>query len=82
MLPPELEFVRGSGDGDATVSGSAQSCQSSTFVLRPNQVQNFKIVCRVIGVPKHNLTQARAAVATVPAGIELAIETESTTLKN
>ena len=81
-LPKELEFVRGRGDGDATVSGSGQACQSSMFVLRPNQVQNFEVVCRVIAVPKRNLIQTRAAVATVPAGIELAIETESTTLKN
>jgi hypothetical protein len=81
-LPPELEFVRGRGDGGATVSGSGQSCNSSMFVLRPNQIQNFEVVCRVIQVPERNLVQTRAAVVTDQGSIELAVETESTTLKN
>ncbi len=81
-LPPELEFVSGRGDNGATVSGSGQSANSSMFVLRPNQVQNFEIVCRVVKVPARNLVQTRAAVVTDAGSIELAIETESTTLKN
>ena len=52
------------------------------FVLRPNQVQNFEIVCRVVKVPPRNLVQTRAAVVTDAGDLELAVETESTTLKN
>lgn len=81
-LPPELEFVRGRGDGGATVSGSGQACGSSMFVLRPNQVQTFEIVCRVASVPERNLVQTRAEVVTDQGSLELAVETESTTLKN
>jgi hypothetical protein len=81
-LPPELEYVRGVGDGGATVSGAGQSCSSSMFVLRPNQVQRFQVVCRVIQVPPRNLVQTRASVAMDANGQELAVETESTTLKN
>ena len=80
-LPPEIEFVRGRGDSGATVAGSGNAANSSMFVLRPNQVQNFEIVCRVVSVPARNLIQARAAVVTDPSNIELAVETESTTLK-
>lgn len=81
-LPPELEFVRGRGDGGATVTGSGQTASSSMFVLRPNQVQNFEIVCRVAKVPPRNLVQTRAAVVLDTGGMDLAVETESTTLKN
>jgi hypothetical protein len=81
QLPPELEFVRGRGDGGSTVSGSGQSCGSSMFVLRPNQVQNFEIVCRVLSAPPRNLVQTRAEVVTDGSGQLLAVETESTTLR-
>lgn len=81
-LPPELEFVRGVGDGGATVAGAGQSCESSMFVLRPNQVQKFQVVCKVIDVPARNLVQTRASVVMDANGQELAVETESTTLKN
>lgn len=81
VLPPELEFVRGTGDGEATVSGAGQSCNSSMFVLRPDQVLDFQIVCRVIDVPARSLVQTRAAVVMDANGQELATETESTTLK-
>ena len=80
-LPEQLEFVSGTGDRGATVSGSGRSAESSGFVLRPNQVQNFELVVRVVSVPDRNLTQARAAVVTSGGGQELAVETESTTLK-
>lgn len=81
-LPESLEFVSGTGDRGATVSGSGRSSESSSFVLRPNQVQNFELVVKVVQVPPRNLTQARAAVVTTTGGQELATETESTTLKN
>lgn len=79
-LPPELEFVSGSGDRGATVTGTGQSAESSTFVLAPNQVLKFELVVRVIGVPEKNLVQSRASVV-MTNGTELATETESTTLK-
>ena len=80
-LPPELEFVSGTGDRGAIVTGSARSAESSAFDLRPTQVQNFDLVVRVKSVPPTNLVQARAAVVTASGGQELATETESTTVK-
>ncbi len=82
QLPECLEFVSGAGDRGATIGGSGQSAESSSFVLRPNQKQNFELTVKVVSVPKRNLTQARASVLTSDGGIELATETESTTLKN
>ena len=81
IVPESLEFVSGTGDRGATISGSGRSAESSSFVLRPNQVQNFELVVKVVGVPPRNLTQTEAAVTTTD-GQELAKETESTTLKN
>jgi hypothetical protein len=81
-LPESLEFVSGTGDRGATISGSGRSAESSSFVLRPNQVQNFELMVKVVAVPPRNLTQARAAVVTASGDQELATETESTTLKN
>ncbi len=80
-LPPELEFVRGRGEGTHTVAGSGQAATSSRFVLRPNQRLIFEVVCRVKSVPPRALVQTRADVITDPEGIELAVETESTTLR-
>lgn len=80
-LPPELEFVSGVGDRGQTVTGSGQSAGSSSFVLAPDQVQNFEITVRVLSVPPRNLVQTRAAVISSAGAQELATETESTTLK-
>lgn len=82
VLPEELEFVSGTGDRGATISGSGRAAESSSFVLRPNQVQNFELVVKCVSVPPRNLIQAEAAVVTATGGQELAKETESTTLKN
>ncbi|MFV1958310.1 MAG: hypothetical protein ACC662_02735 [Planctomycetota bacterium] len=79
-LPPELEFVSGTGDRGVTITGSGQSAQSSAFVLAPNEQQRFELVVKVIGVPKNHLVQTRASVTTL-GGVELATETESTTLR-
>lgn len=79
-LPPELQFVSGSGDRGATVTGTGQSAESSTFVLAPNQVLKFELVVKCVGVPERNLVQSRASVV-MTNGTELATETESTTLK-
>jgi hypothetical protein len=80
-LPPELKFVSGTGDRGVTVSGNGQAAESSSFVLAPNQELNFEVVVEVVGVPDRNLVQARASVVTAQSGVELATETESTTLK-
>ena len=80
-LPPELEFVRGTSEGGATISGAGQAAASSTFVLRPNQKIIMEVLCRVVDVPARSLVQTRASVVADPGGIELAVETESTTLK-
>lgn len=80
-LPEYLVFVEGTGDRGATITGSGRSAESSSFVLRPNQVQNFEIVVKVVAIPPRNLMQARVAIVTAAGGIELAQETESTTLK-
>ena len=80
-LPEELEFVSGTGDRGATISGSGRSAESSSFVLRPNQKQNFELSVKCVSVPKRNLTQTRASVVTAEGAVELATETESTTLK-
>jgi hypothetical protein len=80
-LPKELEFVSGSGDRGATVTGTGgQSAESSAFVLAPNQVLKFELVVKVVGVPERNLIQSRASVVSSSGGQELATETESTTL--
>jgi hypothetical protein len=80
-LPKELEFVSGTGDRGATVTGTGQTAESSSFVLAPNQVLKFELTVRVIGVPERNLVQSRASVTLAAGNAELATETESTTLK-
>lgn len=80
-LPPELEFVSGTGDRGEAVTGSGQKAESSPFVLAPNQTVKFELVVKVKGVPERNLTQTRAAVVSAGGGIELANESESTTLR-
>jgi uncharacterized repeat protein (TIGR01451 family) len=80
-LPENLVFVGGTGDRGATVSGSGRQAESSGFVLRPNQKQNFELQVKCISVPPKNLVQSRASVVTVQGEQELATETESTTLK-
>jgi len=79
-LPDELEFVSGTGDRGVTITGSGQSAQSSAFVLAPNEKHRFELVVKVIAVPPTHLVQTRASVTTLN-GVELATETESTTLR-
>lgn len=80
-LPPELEFVRGRAERGVTVSGSGQAASSSRFVLRPNQRLRMEIEVKVLKVPPRVLVAARATVVADGSGIELATETESTTLR-
>jgi uncharacterized repeat protein (TIGR01451 family) len=79
-LPKELEFVSGTGDGSVKVTGEGQSATSSTFVLTPNQAMKITITVKSIGIPGSNLAQTKASIQTA-SGIEVAEETESTTLK-
>jgi hypothetical protein len=79
-LPPELEFISGTGDRGVTVSGDGQAAESTDFVLAPNEVQRFELVVKAISVPPTKLVQTRASVVT-SGGTELATETESSTLR-
>lgn len=79
-LPPELEFLSGQGQG-LEITGGAQSGQTSSFELPLGTTQVMQVLCRVIAVPPTNLVQMTASVQSAE-GLELATETESTTLKN
>jgi len=72
--------VSGAGDRGVTVTGGGQRAGSSSFVLAPDESQHFELVVKVIAVPPRHLVQTRASVLTV-SGVELANETESTTLR-
>jgi hypothetical protein len=78
-LPPELTFVSGSGDG-VTVTGSEQSATTSTFVLTPNKGVKVTIRVRATARPATNLVKTTASIVT-GAGVEIAEESESTTIK-
>jgi uncharacterized repeat protein (TIGR01451 family) len=79
-LPKELEFVSGKAGDGQTVTGSGQAAQTSPFVLAPDKGLKFEIVVKVIGAPATNLVQTKASILT-DKGVEVAQETESTTLK-
>jgi hypothetical protein len=78
-LPEHLEFVSGGGEG-LSVTGSGQSGESSNFSLSVGQTRSLHIIAKVVSVPPGNLVQVTASVQTTD-GTELAVETESTTLK-
>jgi hypothetical protein len=80
VLPPELQFVSGSGDHDIKVTGEGQAATSTAFVLAPNDRARVAIVVKVIGAPDKNLTKVQAVIKT-SGGVEIAEESESTTLK-
>lgn len=80
-LPPELGFVRGRAERGVTISGSGQAATSSRFVLRPSQKLIMEFEVKVLKVPARALVAARAVVVADGSGVELAEETESTTLK-
>jgi uncharacterized repeat protein (TIGR01451 family) len=79
-LPKELEFVSGEGEGGVTVSGAAQAAETSGFTLSPNQTVKITVQVKATAFPPANLVQTRASIQT-KGGIEVAEETESTTLK-
>ncbi len=78
-LPEHLVFVSGGGEG-LTVTGNGQTGVSSNFSLSLGQTRSLHIIAKVVGVPAGNLVQVSASVQTTD-GTELAVETESTTLK-
>ena len=79
-LPPELAFVSAAADQGVTFTGDGQQAQSSAFTLAPNQSLKTTLRVKVIGRPASNLVMARASIQST-GGIEVAEETESTTLK-
>jgi uncharacterized repeat protein (TIGR01451 family) len=79
-LPKELEFVSGTADGGVTITGKEHGAESSSFVLAPNKVLKLTITVKAIAAPPSNLIQTRASIQTV-GGVEVAEESESTTIK-
>jgi hypothetical protein len=79
-LPKELEFVSGAGERGLIVTGSGQTAATSVFALGVNQKQRVTMTVRVVSAPPSNLVQARASIKT-SGGVEVAEETESTTVK-
>ncbi len=79
-LPKELEFLSGTGDRGITISGSGQSATSTPFTLATNEVAHMTIRVRASAAPPSNFVQTKASIQTT-GGIEVAEESESTTIK-
>ena len=79
-LPKELDFVSGTGDRGVTISGSGQSATSTGFTLGTNEVEHLTIRVKANAAPPSNFVQSRASIQTT-GGIEVAEESESTTIK-
>ena len=79
-LPKKLEFVSGTGEGGVTVTGGGQAATTTGFVLTPNQALKITLRVKAIGLPPTNLVQTKASIQTA-SGVEVAEETESTTIK-
>lgn len=79
-LPKELDFVSGTGDRGVTVTGSGQSATSTGFTLATNEVEHLTIRVKANAAPPSNFVQTRASIQTT-GGIEVAEESESTTIK-
>jgi hypothetical protein len=78
-LPPELQYMSGGGDG-VQVTGSGQAARTGSFDLPLGARKKMYILCRVLAAPATNLVQLTASIQSA-SGVELALETESTTLK-
>jgi hypothetical protein len=78
-LPAELEFISGGGAG-IEITGSGQSAESATFDLPVGGSIAMYVLCTVKSAPASGLVQLTASVKDSE-GFELAVETESTTLK-
>jgi hypothetical protein len=80
-LPPELEFVSGTSNRDAGVTGAGTSAQTGEFSLGVNEKVVFQVRVRVKSVPQGNLVKVVASIQLAVDGTELASETESTTIQ-
>lgn len=80
-LPKELEFVSGTAGSGVTITGAGQAAETSQFALTPNQSMVLTITVKALAAPASNLVQTRASIQTT-GGVEVAEETESTTVKN
>ena len=79
-LPPELEFVSAVSTRGVVVTGAGQSATTDDFRLDLNEKLSNQYRVRVIGVPAGNLLRTLALVLRSSDGIELANESESTTV--
>lgn len=80
-LPPELEFVSGTADRGVTITGAAQGATSSEFRLDLNEKVRIEYRVRALAVPPGNLVKVVASIQRASDGVDLANETESTTIK-
>jgi hypothetical protein len=78
-LPPEMEFVGGEGEEGVSISGAGRAAQSTPFQVPIDGTIVLQVRVRVVGVPAGNLAQFSASVQTAD-GVELTVESESTTL--
>lgn len=80
-LPPELEFVSGSGEDGVTVTGSGLAARSSTFNLGADRSLQISLLASVKSAPASESVQVTAAV-TDARGEMLATETENSSIPN
>ncbi|MFV1959494.1 MAG: COG1361 S-layer family protein, partial [Planctomycetota bacterium] len=80
-LPPELEFVSGRSDRQATVSGAGIQASSTPFALGLRETITFDLQVRVLSAPPSGMVKTDAVVTRASDGVELSRETESTTLR-
>jgi hypothetical protein len=80
-LPQELEFVSGTSTRNVAVSGSGVSATSADFRLDVNEKVTFQVRVRVKAMPPGNWLKAVASIQRASDGAELAMESESTTIR-
>lgn len=78
-LPPELEFVSGSGEDGVQVSGSGQVAKSTAFDLGADRSLKLHILAAVKSAPPSQDVKV-TAVVTDARGEMLALETENSTI--
>jgi uncharacterized repeat protein (TIGR01451 family) len=78
-LPAELEFLSGGGTC-GPVNGEGQAASSEPFGLKVGGSCKMFVLCRVLAAPASTLLELSASVKDAQ-GLELASETESTTVK-
>jgi uncharacterized repeat protein (TIGR01451 family) len=78
-LPKEVEFVSGTADRSISVTGAGATVETNPFVLAPNERVEVSVQVKATARPPDGRAQMRAAVRTT-SGVEVATETEATTL--